>query len=227
MQLDFIDMLSSSHTVPATRRRLEHFLKELANTQPHWRATLRLKQQFPDFLPDFPLDTVEGARFDKVEQRLLDELQQRQPDRKFTLESPTGKQTWFVFLLAVRVGEAWAEPDPRQREWAFFLLRVQLAWLMSTGMKRENDIPIKAPPLTPLEQAFTHLQHEGRRAKRCGNENCPAPYFFAKRATQKYCSDECAAPAKREAKLRWWHAPEHHAKEKRRKRRRSQKRGRT
>lgn len=38
----------------------------------------------------------------------------------------------------------------------------------------------------------------------CANQHCPVPYFFSKRKDQKYCSDECAAPAKREAKRRWW-----------------------
>jgi len=41
----------------------------------------------------------------------------------------------------------------------------------------------------------------------CGNPECPARYFVADRRDQKYCSDTCAAPAKREAKLRWW---DHH-----------------
>jgi len=39
----------------------------------------------------------------------------------------------------------------------------------------------------------------------CMNTKCPAPYFLFKRRDQKYCSDICATPAKRAAKLRWWH----------------------
>lgn len=39
----------------------------------------------------------------------------------------------------------------------------------------------------------------------CRNQECPAPYFLAKRRDQKYCSDICATPAKRASKLRWWH----------------------
>jgi hypothetical protein len=38
----------------------------------------------------------------------------------------------------------------------------------------------------------------------CGNPECPAPYFIATRKDQRYCSDDCAAPAKRQAKLKWW-----------------------
>ena len=39
----------------------------------------------------------------------------------------------------------------------------------------------------------------------CRNRDCPAPYFVASRRDQRYCSTECAAPAKRAAKLRSWH----------------------
>jgi hypothetical protein len=30
-------------------------------------------------------------------------------------------------------------------------------------------------------------------------------FFIARRRDAKFCSEECAKPAKREAKLRWWH----------------------
>lgn len=38
----------------------------------------------------------------------------------------------------------------------------------------------------------------------CQNPDCPAPYFIASRKDQLYCGDDCAAPAKRAAKLKWW-----------------------
>jgi hypothetical protein len=40
--------------------------------------------------------------------------------------------------------------------------------------------------------------------KVCANTDCATPYFISKRKDQKYCSPECAAPAKREAKRKWW-----------------------
>lgn len=49
----------------------------------------------------------------------------------------------------------------------------------------------------------------------CRNESCPATYFLANRRDQKYCSAECAKPAKKAAKLKWWH--EHRGKKLRRK----------
>ena len=47
--------------------------------------------------------------------------------------------------------------------------------------------------------------HHADRFGSCRNPGCPAPYFFARRHDQRYCSSVCAGPAKRAAKLRWWH----------------------
>jgi len=57
---------------------------------------------------------------------------------------------------------------------------------------------------TLFEQALLHLVREANRARYCQNPDCPAPYFFAARRSQKYCSDICALPAQREFKGRWW-----------------------
>jgi len=60
-------------------------------------------------------------------------------------------------------------------------------------------------PLTPFEAAMFHLQTQlTDKIRRCPNPECPAPYFFATKGLQKFCSTPCAAPAQREAKRRWW-----------------------
>jgi hypothetical protein len=54
---------------------------------------------------------------------------------------------------------------------------------------------------------LTLLQHS-RRLGVCKNPDGSSwchPYFIKYRARQKFCSDACAAPAKRDAKLKWWH----------------------
>jgi len=38
----------------------------------------------------------------------------------------------------------------------------------------------------------------------CRNPKCAAPYFFLQRSDQLYCSTECAKPARRASKLKWW-----------------------
>jgi hypothetical protein len=40
----------------------------------------------------------------------------------------------------------------------------------------------------------------------CRNSDCRARYFIAARKDQKYCSPECAEPAKLAAKRKWWNA---------------------
>jgi hypothetical protein len=69
-------------------------------------------------------------------------------------------------------------------------------------------------PLTPFEAAMFHLQTQlTDKLRRCPNPTCPAPYFFATKKGQKFCSTVCAEPAQREAKRKWWN--EHRGKKKR------------
>jgi hypothetical protein len=39
----------------------------------------------------------------------------------------------------------------------------------------------------------------------CRNAKCGAPFFLARRADQLFCTTECAWPAQKAAKLKWWH----------------------
>jgi len=57
------------------------------------------------------------------------------------------------------------------------------------------------PPESSCERIVRHL---GDRTSVCANADCPAPYFFAIRRGQKYCSEVCAGPAQREFKRSWW-----------------------
>ena len=45
----------------------------------------------------------------------------------------------------------------------------------------------------------------GERLRFCRNPQCGAPYFIRLKRGQKYCSNECAWPAKKESKRKWWH----------------------
>ncbi len=38
----------------------------------------------------------------------------------------------------------------------------------------------------------------------CKNPDCPAPYFIAKRLTQRYCGLDCVNAIQKERKLDWW-----------------------
>lgn len=59
-------------------------------------------------------------------------------------------------------------------------------------------------PRTELQAACYALLQKSSLAKFCANPDCPAPYFIAKRATQRYCSPDCLKPFQKQAKLDWW-----------------------
>ncbi len=59
-------------------------------------------------------------------------------------------------------------------------------------------------PSNPFETACYALLQNSRLAKVCANPDCPAPYFIARRATQRYCSPDCLKPFQKQSKLDWW-----------------------
>jgi hypothetical protein len=76
------------------------------------------------------------------------------------------------------------------------------SWLVMwrPGEKRIKPNPHSLPTVLACACAF-HADHLAM----CRNVDCPAPYFIASRRDQKFCTDVCALPAKKAAKLRWWH----------------------
>ncbi len=67
-----------------------------------------------------------------------------------------------------------------------------------------TDLLEEAPGICALEATVYWLQVNQRLMLRCGGAVCAAPYFFRTEKGQRFCSPECADPARREAKLRWW-----------------------
>lgn len=106
----------------------------------------------------------------------------------------------------------WILPDPRQKEWSAYALHFVLhslgrpAFLSSEIFDALCD-PARAhhfPPPTPFERAINYLVKIADRARYCGNPECDAPYFIAKRKNQRYCSEKCAGHGQRELKRSWW-----------------------
>jgi hypothetical protein len=65
---------------------------------------------------------------------------------------------------------------------------------------------VKANPTSlPTVLAIAALHHSPY-LRICRNGDCSARYFIAARKDQKYCSPECAEPAKLAAKRKWWTA---------------------
>jgi hypothetical protein len=112
----------------------------------------------------------------------------------------------------------WTAPERRSREWYSFHLRLMFyGWEARADFIRNHPVStitdpgwsklsyFDPPPVTPFEASVFYLQTSiAERAKRCGNSDCPAPYFIAVKKWQKFCSEKCAGPANRESKRQWW-----------------------
>jgi hypothetical protein len=59
-------------------------------------------------------------------------------------------------------------------------------------------------PRTEFQRAVYTLFRRSALARVCGNPDCPARYFVAKKATQRYCSEKCAEVFQKEWKRKWW-----------------------
>jgi hypothetical protein len=69
-----------------------------------------------------------------------------------------------------------------------------------------EDLLEDVPRISPIEAAVYWLQLNQKLMVHCGGPVCSAPYFLrtAKAKGQAYCSPECADPARKDSKLRWW-----------------------
>jgi hypothetical protein len=132
------------------------------------------------------------------------------PFEDFLREYQTSKREAIVPYLRNIFRATWHEPDAKIREWAWAILRTDLArvsfpsqCLQLVDQSGRIRLP-ELPPLLPLETAFEFLLRHYNRARHCPNPDCLAPYFFAKRHTQRYCSEKCAQSGEKQTKRRWW-----------------------
>jgi len=91
--------------------------------------------------------------------------------------------------------------DPEEKviieQW---LREAKSPWVVEWGKKKR----IRANPRSlPAVLALGCIGHADRLGI-CGNPQCAARYFFVVRSDQRYCSADCAWPAKKEAKRKWW-----------------------
>jgi hypothetical protein len=124
------------------------------------------------------------------------------------------RRYWLIPLRnAIRT--VWSLPDLRSKQFAVheilkqFLLRGDRRFCFTPlGESYSYAFLDSLGPPSHLERILEELTAERSHhlAHFCRNRNCPNPYFFAERADRKYCSEVCALPAQREAKLKWWNA---------------------
>jgi hypothetical protein len=104
----------------------------------------------------------------------------------------------------------WIEPDAKTRQWGAMILRVEWCEQQSPehglSFSKQDGVMRIPPPLpeTGIERALEFLLRHHRLTRYCQNAECPAPYFFAKKSSQRYCSEDCAQTAERETKRKWW-----------------------
>jgi hypothetical protein len=129
-------------------------------------------------------------------------------------------------VLRQLLRRAWDARDYRRREWychemaAYFHrlrpdrdLKESLGTAMAKGTLGDFLEPgsllfsLREPPRRPsaLEAALLYFKKNITHARHCRNRECPAPYYFARKKNQKYCSPVCALPAQRASKRKWWH----------------------
>jgi len=119
-----------------------------------------------------------------------------------------------ILSLKALFEATWIEPDSRRREYAWSILRGDVAkgWerlvqfltsIKDSGMQGTARLPAVGQE-SPVEQAFAYLLKNHNRALHCPNPDGPAPYFFATKQNQRYCSEMCAQAGRKLAKLKWW-----------------------
>jgi hypothetical protein len=103
-----------------------------------------------------------------------------------------------LFNLRDALRSIWTATDMRTKEWRIFLLQAN-ATMTASFLSISGP-----PPPSPFQQSVLYLFKRATKTRGCSNPDCPSPYFFAQRSTQKYCSEDCALPFQRDYKLRWW-----------------------
>ncbi len=195
-----LSIKSSNRSLAAPR--LDSFLNEFANTD-----TLKRLQRYGDLLPPH-LDSRHSVEH-------LEPLDQDVSDAAATEYQHILRGVWLA---------------RSEREWRFFSfhLRRKLYEVLS-AITRDSvlkamegtDAVIEGPttniPLPYVNQmreipevAFDavidrlNLLRSRELTKYCANRECPAPYYIARRKSQRYCGDHCAELFELEAKRNWW-----------------------
>lgn len=183
--------------------RLQRFLTFLVNEPGE-----RVLSKFPDFFTaEFESRIVTGRQASRLPAIASPEnvklAKQLQPE--FAREGAILTLLFYSTLLR----RIWVEQDQRARQWLIFRLRYQfhLDLTDETPLEKQGFGTHTVPPNSPLEQAMVYMDRHFERFRYCKNPECPAPFYISPtNKPTKFCSPDCTGPAKREARLRWYHA---------------------
>ena len=171
---------------PVDRSEYINFLMDAAirqgATDIDWNPARRFHASYGHMLPPIP---------DKV--------------RKQPPGFPEDVPVIFIHTLKARLRATWRAPDQRSKLYGvYWIMRMFVPIPKNSWETLLQNNDYFTPEPSPFEEALLNLINDSDLAKVCGNPDCPAPYFFATRPNQKYCTLECAKPAMRRAKLRYW-----------------------
>jgi hypothetical protein len=201
-----------------TKTNLAEVLTDFANLQRSVEAIARFQKKWPDFLPSSPPPRQGGGVHVEPPQ-----IQIRKASGEIIplIDSSWPEDQQRIVGLQLIVQMMWSG---RSESW----LTKQLEGILLTGeLAFNSDMPIlqhlntpQLPeifsidtrrgvfvykPQTPLQEALYYLLQNSSLAKICANrEDCPAPYFIARRSNVQYCSEDCLQYKQRESKRAWW-----------------------
>ena len=101
----------------------------------------------------------------------------------------------YFFMARNKLRDAWRQPTTLGRE-------IELMGILYRYASGRPD----GPEVDNFTIMMLHATRLADRMRYCLNPACVAPYFIARRRSQKYCSDACSAPRQREYKRLWWSA---------------------
>lgn len=104
-----------------------------------------------------------------------------------------------TITLSQLLRRAWSGPTRQEREIGILAVVADVAHVY--GIRKGHPIAIAEQR---IGWALLQAVHDADLMRVCLNPDCPARYFVADRRSQKFCSEKCAEPARREYKRRWW-----------------------
>jgi hypothetical protein len=198
--------MNSSKSQPArtlAEAELLEALQDLANLRDELAAFERFVKRWPEFVP-VPERDLPGLALVVGRQQI--------PNRFWTLHERRKSlgNIWKGDSLTLSELLVPNEPPEELKEKETYVDRDdetgrQTGWVwgpqVSVDWRRGEFI---YEPRTEFQRALYYLFRHSALAKVCGNPDCPAPYFIARKTTQRYCSEKCAQVFQREWKRKWW-----------------------
>lgn len=168
---------------------------------------------------DYPEHRPHFERWLRKWRRLFTFQIEDEDGERQTSQVPREQLELFAPIVRTTLCRLWGEQDARQRDWYCYRLRdahrqmirhlegwgEKHIWGGPDTVKRLMDYALQdVPRICPFEAAIYWLQLNHALMIHCGGPLCGTPYFFRTERRQKFCSPECADPARRKAKLKWW-----------------------